>query len=294
MYRLSDTQALLLTVDFFTPIVDDPYDFGRITAANSLSDIYAMGGVPLTAMNLLALSCALGSEVAAEILRGGAQVCHEAGVAVVGGHTIDDAEPKYGLSVMGMVHPDKIWFNQGARDGDVAVLTKSIGTGIWATALKWEVVTEKEACEAIESMATLNKAAMEAALDLEVHACTDITGFGLVGHLHEMAMASKVDAEISFERLPLLPRTKEFASRNITPGRTKDIVSWAREFVSFGDMYPPDRHALILDIIGDPQTSGGLLFAFSPSDADTYIQRMGTSAAAIGAFSTGDGVLHVI
>ena len=294
VYRLSDTHAALLTVDFFTPIVDDPYDFGRITAANSLSDIYAMGGTPLTAMNLLAFSCALGPEVAAEVLRGGADVCAEAGVLIVGGHTIDDAEPKYGLSVMGTVHPDEVWLNKGAQPKDVIVLTKPIGTGIWGTALKRELVTEDEARAAIDSMAMLNKEAMEAAKDLEVHACTDITGFGLAGHIHEMASASQVDAEIALDVVPLLPHVKALAEEGVVPGRTGEIISWAKEFAAFDETYSNEEQELWLKIICDPQTSGGLLFALPRDDAGVYLQRMGGSAVAIGRFITGDGNLHFI
>jgi len=294
VYRLSDTHAALLTVDFFTPIVDDPYDFGRITAANSLSDIYAMGGTPLTAMNMLAFSCALGTDAAAEILRGGADVCAEAGVVIVGGHTIDDAEPKYGLSVMGTVHPDEVWLNRGAQPDDVLILTKPIGTGIWGTALKREVVLESEAREAIESMALLNKAAAEAAKGLDVHACTDITGFGLAGHIHEMALASNVNAEIALDVVPLLPQVKEFAARGIVPGRTADIASWAQEFIVFDETYPADEQELWLNIICDPQTSGGLLLALPRDDAGEYLQRMGGLAVAIGQCAAGEGTLRFI
>ena len=294
VYKMDDDNAVLLTVDFFTPIVDDPYDFGRITAANSLSDIYAMGGTPLTAMNLVAVSCQLGPEVVADIVRGGADVCIQARTLVVGGHTIDDAEPKYGLSVMGSVHPDRVWYNRGAQAGDVIVLTKPLGTGIWGTALKREVVTAEDAHEAIECMAQLNKDAADAARDLQVHACTDITGFGLVGHTHEMAKASDVDAEIALDVVPLLPRVKELAAQGVKPGRTTDITTWAQDFVSFDDTYSEDEQALWLDIVCDPQTSGGLLFSFSRDDAGAYLQRMGEQAVAIGRFIKGDGAVRFV
>jgi selenide,water dikinase len=253
-----------------------------------------MGGTPLTAMNMLAFSCVLGTDAAAEILRGGADVCAEAGVVIVGGHTIDDAEPKYGLSVMGTAHPDEVWLNQGAQPEDVLILTKPIGTGIWGTALKREVVLENEAREAIESMALLNKDAAEAAKGLDVHACTDITGFGLAGHIHEMALASNVDAEIALDVVPLLPQVKEFVARNIVPGRTADIVSWAKEFITFDETYLPDEQELWLNIVCDPQTSGGLLFALPRDDAGEYLQRMGCSAVAIGRCVAGEGSLRFI
>jgi selenide,water dikinase len=294
VYRISDTQAVLLTVDFFTPIVDDPYDFGRITAANSLSDIYAMGATPLVAMNLLAFSCALGAGVVREVLRGGADICAQAGVVIVGGHTIDDNEPKYGLSVMGMIHPDEVWLNRGARPGDVMVLTKPLGTGIWGTAIKQERVSAHEAHEASRSMATLNKTAMETARGLDVHACTDITGFGLAGHAHEMADASGVDACITLSTVPFLKRTHEFAKDGLCPGRTKDIISWIRPYLSFDSTYSADEQKLWLDLVCDPQTSGGLLLALSPDDADRYVERMDGSAVVVGSFSAGTGSLHLI
>ena len=190
VYRLTDDLAALLTVDFFTPIVDDPYDFGRITAANALSDIYAMGGRPLTAMNLLAFPCSMGADIVGEVVRGGAEKVTEAGAVTVGGHTIDDKEPKFGLSVFGVVHPDKVVRNRGALVGDVLFLTKPVGTGLIGTALKNGLEDEDSAREVIESMAALNRHACEAMVAVGVHAATDVTGFGLLGHLHEMVEAS--------------------------------------------------------------------------------------------------------
>lgn len=284
VYRINDEVAALTTVDFFTPIVDDPYDFGRITAANALSDIYAMGGVPLTVLNLLAFPCSLGAEVAGAVVRGGADVVRRAGALTVGGHTIDDKEPKYGLSVFGTVHPDRVWLNRGAKAGDVVILTKPIGTGIWGTALKRGVYTEAEATQAIESMATLNKCAAEKAHDLTVHACTDVTGFGLAGHLHEMAEASSVDAEVALDIVPLLDGAKQLAADNVVPGKTTDLIEWAADFVSFDDTYTDDEQNLWLKIALDPQTSGGLMFAMPKDDAGVYLQRMGDKAVAIGTF----------
>jgi selenide,water dikinase len=294
VYRLNDDQAALLTVDFFTPIVDDPYDFGRIAASNSLSDIYAMGGTPVTAMNLVAMSCALGPEVVADVLRGASDVCSEAGVMVVGGHTIEDKEPKFGLSVMGLTHPDKIWFNQGAQPRDVLILTKPVGTGIWGTAIKRELVEADEARAAIESMAALNRTAMEAAKGLAIHAATDITGFGLAGHLHEMASSSDVDVEVALDVVPVLDRAHEFASQGVIPGRTSDLITWAKEFVVFDDTYQTDEQDQWLKIVCDPQTSGGLLLALSREDAGIYLQRMGSDAVAIGRCRPGKGTVRFI
>ena len=280
---------MLLTVDFFTPIVDDPYDFGRITAANSLSDIYAMGGTPLTAMNLLAFSCALGPEVVAEVLRGASDVCREAGVVVVGGHTIDDAEPKFGLSVMGIIHPEKIWRNAGAQPGDVLILTKPLGTGIWGTALKREIATDEDARVVIDAMATLNKEAADSVGGLAVHAATDITGFGLAGHVREMAHASDVDAKIALDVVPLHDRVKELVIEGVVPGRTAEVIAWADEFISFDDTYTDQEKEQWLNIVCDPQTSGGLLLAMPRDDAGIYLQRMGSSAVAIGRCVAGEG-----
>ena len=315
VYRMNDDTAALLTVDFFTPIVDDPYDFGRITAANALSDIYAMGGRPLTAMNLLAFPSSLGPEVVGEVLRGGAEKVSEAGALIVGGHTIDDSEPKYGLSVMGTVHPDKVLYNRGARPDDVLVLTKPLGTGIWGTALKRERYEDSHpsARAAIEVMATLNKDAIEA-LDLPcvlkssqvkesdvtdevsgvtpvseagmsddtemrafVRACTDITGFGLAGHLHEMMLASSTSAVIQLDKLPLLEEVWELCASGIKPGKTAELIAWAKDFSSFDGAVgrgavTDEEVAVWQGIVCDPQTSGGLLLSMSKDAAESYIQ----------------------
>jgi len=304
VYRLNDEQAVLLTLDFFTPIVDDPYDFGRITAANALSDIYAMGGTPLTALNLLAFPCSLGAEVVGEVLRGGADACAEADTLIVGGHTIDDAEPKYGLSVMGTAHPERIWRNVGARIGDVIVLTKPLGTGIIGTAIKRGLIDDADTRTraAVASMATLNRAAAEAAADLDVHACTDVTGFGLVGHLHEMCTASEVGAHIELDAVPLLPGAAEFAAEGICPGRTADLIAEAEAFVMFGDSEATTSveaatvdQAHWLSLLCDPQTSGGLLLALSPQDAARYVERMGGAAHEIGTFvARQSSTIHVV
>ena len=271
VYRLTDDMAALLTVDFFTPIVDDPYDFGRITAANALSDIYAMGGRPLTAMNLLAFPCSMGAEIVGEVVRGGAEKVTEAGAVTVGGHTIDDKEPKYGLSVFGVVHPDKVIRNRGAEPGDALFLTKPIGTGVIATALKNGLETEDTARDVIESMAALNRYAAEAMVAVGVHACTDVTGFGLVGHLHEMVDASGCAAELDLAAVPVFDRTLEWAAQGVVPGRTADVVAWADEFLT----WQSDADAqLWLRVLCDPQTSGGLLIAVCPEAADDLAREL--------------------
>jgi len=287
VYRLSDDAAALLTVDFFTPIVDDPYDFGRITAANALSDIYAMGGTPLTALNMLAFPCSMGAEIVGEVVRGGAEKVAEAGAVTVGGHTIDDKEPKFGLSVMGVVHPDKVVRNRGAKPGDAIFLTKPIGTGLWGTALKRGLVDEDDAREVIESMAALNKAACEAMVEVGVHAATDVTGFGLLGHLHEMADASECSAELLLGSVPLFERALEWADAGVVPGRTAEIVLWADDFVEW--RHPAERE-LWMKVLCDPQTSGGLLMSVA-SDAAIQLrvalEVRGVAAAQVGHFSAG-------
>jgi selenide,water dikinase len=279
---MTDEIATLLTVDFFTPIVDDPYDFGRIAAANSLSDIYAMGGRPLTAMNLLAFPCSLGPDIVGEVVRGGSEKVTEAGAVTVGGHTIDDKEPKFGLSVFGVVHPDKVVRNRGALAGDLLLLTKPIGTGIMATAIKRGLETEDTARDFIESMATLNRAACEAMVEVGVHAATDVTGFGLLGHVHEMADASGVAVELDLAEVPLFERALDYAADNVAPGRTADLIAWAAEFVRWDS----DADAEVwLRVLCDPQTSGGLLMAVAPARADALAEslaRRGVMAARVG------------
>jgi len=265
VYRLSDDTAALLTVDFFTPIVDDPYDFGRIAAANSLSDIYAMGGRPLTAMNLLAFPCSLGADIVGEVVRGGAEKVTEAGAVTVGGHTIDDNEPKFGLSVFGTVHPDKVVRNRGALVGDEIFLTKPIGTGIIGTALKRGLEDEDTARDCIESMATLNRLACEAMVEVGVSACTDVTGFGLLGHLHEMVEASGCGANLDLAAVPLFERVETYAEQSVVPGRTADVTEWAQEFVVWAGSADAD---IWMRVLCDPQTSGGLMIAVPAEDAD--------------------------
>jgi selenide,water dikinase len=291
VYRLDEHTALLLTVDFFTPIVDDPYDFGRITAANALSDIYAMGGRPLTAMNMVAFPCSLGPEVVADVLRGGGDVCREAGAIVVGGHTIDDKEPKFGLSILGVVEPDKVVRNVGVVPGDAFVLTKPLGTGIIGTALKLGLEDETSARAAIESMAALNRAASEAMQEVGVSAATDVTGFGILGHLHEMLEGSGCAGELEFHALPLLDGVLGYATQGVVPGRTADVIAFAAEFAEWREHPAPlGSQASVEDlaawrVLCDPQTSGGLLIAVSPEKAERLagaLEERGVMHAVIG------------
>jgi len=285
VYLLGDT-AVLLTVDFFTAMVDDPYDFGRITAANALSDIYAMGGTPLTAMNLLAFPCDMDAEIVASVLRGGADTCRDAGVVIVGGHTIDDKEPKYGLSVMGVADPEKVVRNVGARAGDVLVLTKRIGVGIMNTALKAGLETEESLSEVIESMAHVNAAAAEAMVEVGVNAGTDVTGFGILGHLREMALGSGVSARLDLGSIPVLAGALEYSDRRIRPGRTEDVIAALDPHVDWG---PAD--GAWRGVLCDPQTSGGLLMSVDPTKVDELLaalDRRGEGGSCVGRMEAGE------
>jgi selenide,water dikinase len=266
VYRVSDELALVQTVDFFTPIVDDPYLYGAIAAANSLSDVYAMGGKPAFALNIVGFPRkrdGVPLSVLGDILRGGAEKAREAGIAIVGGHSIDDAEPKYGLCVTGYVHPQRIWRNVGAKAGDRLLLTKPIGSGIITTALRAGKAPEEVGGPAIAAMALLNRAAAEAAQALDVHACTDITGFGLLGHLREMLGIGDVGAQLKCEAVPLLPGVREFAEQGFAPGGARRNL----EFVMPHLQNAAHLSDTALLILADPQTSGGLLFALSPDQA---------------------------
>lgn len=263
VYRLSDEVALVQTIDFITPVVNDPYDFGRIAAANALSDVYAMVGRPLTAMNIVCFPVKdLDKQILKEILRGGLEKIHEAGAALVGGHSVEDPEIKYGLSVTGVVHPDRVLTNAGARPGDALILTKPLGTGILATAIKAGLVSEKAQGLAVETMAALNRKAAEIMVSYPLSACTDVTGFGLLGHTLEIATAGKVAITIYAERVPLLPEVLDsvrmgllpagsFANRNFCAGRIRQMRS---------------IDPMLLDILADAQTSGGLLI-FLPEES---------------------------
>ena len=271
VYRLNDDTALIQTVDFFTPIVDDPYLFGQVAAANALSDVYAMGGKPLLAMNLVAFPIKeMDRSVLQDILRGGLDKIKEAGALLVGGHSIEDAELKYGLSVTGVVHPDRVILNSGARVGDLLLLTKPIGTGILSTALKGGLAGKATETMLAKVMATLNREAAQLMQTVETHACTDITGFGLVGHLREIALASQVAIRIDAGKVPLLPETRHYAEMGIIPeGAHKNRAFYAPYLKSELDEMDPLEIILL-----DPQTSGGLLIAASAEGIDSIAGQL--------------------
>lgn len=270
VYQVSPDLAMVQTVDFFPPVVDDPYLFGQIAAANSLSDIYAMGARPAVAMNLLCVPSCLKEDIVREILAGGHDKAFEARCAIGGGHTIEDDEPKYGLCVTGFIHPAKVLTNGGARPGDILVLTKPLGSGVITTAAKADLASAGALAEAGGQMAALNKAASELAEDLEAHACTDVTGFGLLGHGLEIAQASGVSLEISASDLPLLPQARELAEMGILPGGLYRNMDYVAPYLRTADGVSQSS----LDLLCDPQTSGGLLFALSPKAADELISRL--------------------
>ncbi len=281
VYQISEDCALVQSVDFFTPIVDDPHTFGRIAAANALSDIYAMGGKPLTAMNLVGFPTCLEHDVLVEILKGGAEKVHEAGAVIVGGHTVEDDEPKYGLAVTGLVDPRELVTTAGAMPGDVLVLTKPLGSGILATALKGEVIKEEQMVEAIRDMETLNRSASEVMLKVGVNACTDITGFGLLGHALELAEASRVGLEIDATALHIYPRVMELAAIGLVP-----VGSYRnREYYMPKVVNREQVSAEIVDILADPQTSGGLLISVSKDKLSQLTSRL--ESAGCNAFNIG-------
>ncbi len=255
MWRLSEDQAIVITTDFFTPVVDTPYEYGAIAAANSLSDVYAMGGRPFLALNIAALPDNLPAEISSEILRGGAEKAREAGVVIAGGHTVKDKEPKFGLVAIGFVHPQKIISKGGLKPGEVLVLTKPLGGGVTTTALKQEKAEETHIKEAIEWMSRLNKAAGQLAVEFGTRGGTDITGFGFLGHAFEMAEASGVSLQIDFSALPFLSGALKYAEQGIFPGGAFDNKSHFEGGVDFGDLDEPSQMLLF-----DPQTSGGMLF----------------------------------
>jgi selenide,water dikinase len=281
VFQLSADRAIVATVDFFTPIVDDPYDFGRIAAANAFSDVYAMGATPLLALNLVGWPRdTLPYDLLGEVLRGGADVARAAAAFVLGGHSIDDPEPKYGMAVVGEVHPDRIVTNAGARPGDALVLTKPIGTGVLTTALKRDFLSEAELAPAVAVMTTLNAAAARAMLAIGVHAATDVTGFGLLGHLHGLLEASGAAAEVTALAVPLLPRARDMAARGAVPGGTQRNLTSLADSVSFTAGVDETTRVLL----SDAQTSGGLLIAVAPDRVGALVaalEREGSPAAAI-------------
>ncbi len=274
VYRLDETTAVIQTVDFFPPVVDDPYLFGQIAAANALSDIYAMGATPKLAMNLLCYPACLGTDVVQGILSGGAEKVQEAGAVLAGGHTIEDQEPKYGLCVTGFAHPSHILTNSGAREGDLLVLTKPLGVGILTTAAKAELAEEKDLQFAGKLMAELNKDAQQALQGLEAHACTDVTGFGLLGHAAEMARGSKVSIELFSWEFPIIPAAKSFAEMGVIPAGAYRNAEYVKPMVQRG----PRVEQAAYDLATDPQTSGGLLIALKEQDAPVFLERFGKDA----------------
>ena len=293
VYRLTDELALVQTVDFFTPIVDDPYDFGQIAAANAISDIYAMGGKPLTVLNIVAFPIStLDKRILSEILRGAADKVQEAGATLVGGHSIDDKEPKFGLAVTGLIHPDHIRTNAGAQPGDRLILTKPIGVGILTTSIKKDQLTLEETKHMTKVMATLNKTAAEIMESYNVHACTDVTGFGLIGHALEMAKGSKVGVKIHHNEVPLMPRVRELAEKGFVPGGTKNNYVHIQNDVTF----PVVMDQIDRWILCDAVTSGGLLISVSGEQADSMLielKQAGLTAGLIGEIVT-DMPGHII
>lgn len=283
VYRLREDLALVQSVDVFTPVVDDPYDYGRIAAANSLSDLYAMGATPLIALNVVGFPVGkVALEVLGTILRGAAEKAAEAGVVILGGHTIDDEEPKYGLAVTGVVHPDRLVTNVGARAGDYLVLTKPLGMGIITTAHKQGKASANDVRAAVKVMATLNQGAAEAMVAVGVHACTDVTGYGLLGHMHEMLAASEVAAELSTANVPVLEATWKYVAMRTVPGGSMANMAFLEEnnLVHWGEQVTAEWRLVLCDA----QTSGGLLMAVSPQRLDALLdglRRRQTPATAV-------------
>ena len=273
---------MIQTLDFFTPVVDDPYLFGQIAAANALSDVYAMGGVPKLALNIVCFPNCLDVEILGEILRGGADKVKEAGAVLAGGHSVQDDEPKYGLSVTGLVHPDRVYKNSGCRPGDILILTKQIGSGVVNTAVKAQMASEEAALESARVMASLNRKAGEAAAAHTIHACTDVTGFGLLGHCAEMAKAGDVTLDISARDIAYMKDAMDHARMGLVPaGAYRN-----REFVQ-PDLDDGNVEEVYLDLLCDPQTSGGLLFSVPESEAvelldDLRTQKIETEVSVIG------------
>ena len=279
--RVSSDLAIVQTLDFFMPIVDDPFDFGRIAAANSLSDVYAMGGTPISALAILGLPLAkLGPDVGARILAGGAAVCEQAGIQIVGGHSIDDAEPKFGLSVTGTVHPNHIWKNSDAQAGELLVLTKPLGSGTLTTAIKRGAVEADMVTNAVNVMATLNAGAAKAAREVGITAATDVTGFALLGHAIEMADGAGLGLELHVDTLPVMAGAWDALESGIAPGATRRNLEHVSSRIDWGH----DITEIERQMLGDPQTSGGLLFSVHPDKVAMLIDALssqGTPAAAV-------------
>jgi selenide,water dikinase len=283
VYRLTPEIALIQTVDFFTPVVNDPYTFGQIAAANALSDVYAMGGRPLTALNIVCYPVkTVPKEVLQAILAGGLDKIHEAGALLVGGHSVDDTELKYGLAVTGVVHPDKVLTNGGARVGDALVLTKPLGTGVIATAMKGRLASPEAAAAAIGVMTALNRLPAACLHNLAAHAVTDITGFGLLGHALEMAAASKVEITFSAHQVPVLAAAREYAALGLVPAGSFANRRFCEKHLQVAAGIDP----LLVDLFSDAQTNGGLLLAVAPDRAEAFLECLkdhGIHAALVGA-----------
>ncbi len=295
VYRLSPTEAIVETVDFFTPVVDDPFLFGRIAAANAFSDVWAMGGRPIFALNIVGFPAGkLSLEILGEILRGGADAAAEAGAPILGGHSIDDPEPKYGLAVTGLVHPDRVLRNVGARPGDVLVLTKPLGSGIATTALKRGTAPAALVDRVVAVMAALNRTAGEVlAASGAVHALTDVTGYGLLGHAWEMASGSGVGLRLAADAIPVVDGVRALAEQDVAPGGTRANLAWVAPHVRF-DASLAAASRLVL---ADAQTNGGLLAALSPDRAAGVVEdlrRAGVQAVAVGEVLDGDARIEVV
>ena len=286
VWRIADDRALVSTADFITPVVDDARAWGRVAAANSVSDVYAMGGRPLFALNLVGWNTdKLPTELLEEVLAGGQDIATAAGFVIVGGHTIDDPEPKYGMAVTGEVHPDRILTNAGLRDRQDIILTKPLGVGVLTTAIKAGRATAEQAEAAVASMTRLNDVACRLALAAGATGCTDVTGFGLVGHLGRMALESRVSVTVDFDAVPFLPGAIDFAAEGVMPGGSRRNLSWALDFVDPGDH--DEVHQLL---VADAQTSGGVGFGVEPSATDevlTELSATGHSSARIGEVTVG-------
>ena len=270
VYKLRDDLVLIQTVDFFTPIVDDPYQFGQIAAANALSDVYAMGASPSVALNILCIPSCMSQEDVGAILAGGADKVHEAGAIIAGGHSVIDPEPKYGLCVSACVHPGAIWSNAGPRPGDVLILTKPLGNGILATAAKRDVITQEQFLPAIQSMAALNKYAKDAAVKTTVNACTDITGFGFIGHASEMAEASGCTLAFTAKDIPIFDGVYQLAEQGVVPGGANRNAEYLAHKVNFAADVPLP----LKSIMYDPQTSGGLLLSVPEGDVGALMANL--------------------
>lgn len=269
VYKLTDDIATIQTLDFFTPVVDDPYTFGAIAAANSLSDIYAMGGKPTVAMNIVCFPSCLPIDILGEILKGGADKVLEAGAVVIGGHSVEDDEPKFGLSVMGVVHPDKILKNHGCKVGDALILTKPLGTGIINTAIKAELASKEVYNEAVNIMTTLNKYAGEIITKYSINACTDVTGFGIMGHGYEMATASDITIKLFKNNIPIVSGAEEFAKMGLVPAGTYNNKKYL-----LGKYELINVEQWIEDVLFDPQTSGGLLISLPKKEVDDIMREL--------------------